>query len=289
MTVSALASAAGTPEALASADEVLAKASRENFPVALRIFPAAVRDQLTAVYGFARLVDDAGDLYAGDRLALLAWIEDDLDRAYEGCAEHPLLQRLGAALTEVPLPREPFVRLIDANRRDQDVTRYDTWDELAAYCDLSANPVGELVLHILGAATSERIALSDSVCTGLQLAEHWQDVGEDFALGRIYLPLEDRERFGVAEADLAQAVAGDSLRRLMTFEVERARRLLDDGLPLVASLRGRGRLAIAAFLGGGWAALDAIERSDFDVLRRSPSAGTGARVLAAVRALREAA
>jgi squalene synthase HpnC len=289
MTVSALASAAGTPEGLAGADEVLAKASRENFPVALRIFPTAVRAQLTAVYGFARLVDDAGDLYAGDRLALLAWIEADLDRAFEGRAEHPLLQRLGAALTEVPLPREPFVRLVDANRRDQEMTNYDSWDELAAYCDLSANPVGELVLHILGAATAERITLSDSICTGLQLAEHWQDVGEDFARGRIYLPLEDRERFGVTEADLAQSEPSEPFRRLMSFEVDRARRLLDDGLPLVASLRGRGRLAIAAFLGGGRAALDAVERSGFDVLRRSPVAGTGARVRATARALREAA
>lgn len=280
---------ARTSPAAPNAEEVLAKAAGENFPVALRVLPATTRRQLEAVYGFARLVDDAGDLYVGDRLALLAWIEADLDRAYTGCAEHPLLQRLGAAIADVPLPRQPFLRLIDANRRDQQVTRYETWQELAGYCELSANPVGELVLHILGAASSERIALSDSVCTGLQLAEHWQDVGEDLANGRIYLPREDLERFGVTEVDLARPQPTELFTRLMAFEVERARELLAAGLPLVASLRGRGRLAIAAYVGGGRAALDAVERSGFDVLRRSPRAPKIARVAATLRVLREAA
>jgi squalene synthase HpnC len=289
VTVPALASAARTPPALAGAEQVLAKAARENFPVALRVLPADVRRRLEAVYGFARLVDDAGDLYAGDRLALLDWIEADLDRAYQGHAEHPLLQRLGAVVAAVQLPREPFLRLIKANRRDQEVLRYATWEELAGYCELSANPIGELVLHILGAATPERIGLSGSVCTGLQLAEHWQDVGEDLARGRIYVPQEDLARFGVAEADLAGEEPGESFKRLMTFEVERARELLAAGIPLVASLRGRGRLAIAAYVGGGRAALDAVERSGFDVLRRSPSASSSARIAATLRALREAA
>ena len=289
MTVSALAPAAGTPEALAGADQVLAKASRENFPVALRILPATVRRSLAAVYGFARLVDDAGDLYDGDRLALLDWIEADLARAYEGRAEHPLLQRLGEALAGVPLPREPLLRLIEANRRDQRVVRYGTWEELADYCSLSANPVGELVLHILGAATPDRIALSDSVCTGLQLAEHWQDVGEDLGRGRIYLPQEDLERFAVAESDLSADEPGEGFRLLMSFEVERARGLLAEGIPLVSSLHGRARLAIAAYVGGGRAALEAVERSGFDVLRRSPAASTAARLRAALHAVREAA
>ncbi len=285
----AVVTVARTAPAVASAEEVLAKAARENFPVALRVLPAATRRRLEAVYGFARLVDDAGDLYAGDRLALLDWIESDLDRAYTGRAEHPLLQRLGAIVAEVPLPRQPFLRLIEANRRDQEVTRYETWQELAGYCVLSANPVGELVLHILGAASTERIALSDSVCTGLQLAEHWQDVGEDLARGRIYLPREDLERFGITEGDLAGEEPTEPFTRLMAFEVERARGLLAAGLPLVASLRGRGRLAIAAYVGGGRAALDAVERSGFDVLRRSPRAPKVARLAATVRVMREAA
>lgn len=289
MTVPAVARAALTPPALAGAEDVLAKATRENFPVALRLLPAAVRRRLEAVYGFARLVDDAGDLYAGDRLALLDWIEADLERAYEGRAEHPLLRRLGTVVAEVPLPREPFMRLLEANRRDQRVARYETWEELAGYCELSANPVGELVLHVLGAATAERIALSDAVCTGLQLAEHWQDVGEDLARGRIYVPREDMERFAVTEAHLAGCEPGEPFRALMAFEVGRARGLLAAGIPLVASLRGRSRLAIAAYVGGGRAALAAVERSGFDVLRRAPAASRPSRLAATLNVLREAA
>jgi squalene synthase HpnC len=270
------------------ADEVLAKAALENFPVALTLLPPAERRRLEAIYGYARLVDDAGDLYEGDRAALLDWIEADLDRAYDGRAEHPLLQRLSTVVRDLALPREPFLRLLDANRQDQVVSRYSTWADLAAYCDLSANPVGELVLHVFDAATPERIRWSDAVCTGLQLAEHWQDVGEDLSRGRIYLPQEDLSAFRVAEADLASGAPSPAFRELMTFEVERARGLLAEGLLLVASLSGRHRLAVAGYVGGGRAALDAVERSGFDVLRRSPRAGGRRRAAATMRVLREA-
>jgi squalene synthase HpnC len=280
--------AAVSPSGSAGADEILAKAASENFPVALRLLPRWVRERLEAIYGYARLVDDAGDLYAGDRLALLDWIEADLARAYEGRGQHPLLQRVGAVARDVPLPHEPFQRLLQANRQDQQVSRYATWDELAGYCSLSANPVGELVLHVLGAATAERVRQSDAVCTGLQLAEHWQDVGEDLARGRIYLPAEDLARFGVSEDDLAVETPGAAFRELMAFEVERARALLAEGIALVASLPGRGRLAVAAYVGGGRAALDAVERSGYDVLRRSPTAGAVARLRATLGVLWEA-
>jgi squalene synthase HpnC len=282
------AAAAASPSGIPGAAEILTKAARESFPVALTVLPPAARRRLEAIYGFARLVDDAGDLYAGDRRALLDWIEADLDRAYDGRAEHPLLQRVSALVRELDLPRGPFLRLIEANRNDQEVSRYPVWEDLAAYCDLSANPVGELVLHVFGAATPERIRWSDAVCTGLQLAEHWQDVGEDYARGRIYLPQEDLARFGVDEADVAAERPSPELRRLLAFELERARGLLAEGLPLVRSLSGRPRLAIAAYVGGGRAALDAVERSGFDVLRRSPAAGAPARALATLRVLREA-
>jgi squalene synthase HpnC len=282
------AATAASPSGIPGAEEILAKAARENFPVSLQLLPATVRRRLEAVYGFARLVDDAGDLYAGDRGALLDWIEADLDRAYDGRAEHPLLQRVSTVAQELSLPRGPFLRLIEANRQDQEVSRYATWDELASYCELSANPVGELVLHVFGAATPERIRWSDAICTGLQLAEHWQDVGEDFGRGRIYLPEEDMARFGVSEADVATEHASESFRRLMAFEVERARGLLSEGLPLVRSLSGRFRLAIAAYVGGGRAALDAVERSGFDVLRHIPRSGGRARAAATLRVLREA-
>jgi len=258
------------PRQLGRADEVLAKAARENFPVALFVLPREVRRRLRDVYGFARLVDDAGDLAEGDRRELLDWIEADLERG-----EHPLIARVR------DLPRGPLLRLIGANRQDQGVSRYRTFQELVAYCDLSANPVGELVLHVFGRATPERVRWSDSICTGLQLAEHWQDVGEDRRAGRIYLPLEDLERFGISE-DLEP---GDAFRELMAFEVERARDVLHEGLPLVSTLRGRQRLAIAAFAGGGYAALDAVERSGYDVLVRSPRAGKAERLIWALRVL----
>jgi squalene synthase HpnC len=291
MTASGSAVAAATaapPSGSLGAEQVLAKAARENFPVALAFLPPAERRRLEAVYGFARLVDDAGDLFAGDRLALLDWIEADLDRAYEGRAEHPLLQRVSALVRDLDLPRDPFLRLLRANRQDQEVSRYATWEELAHYCTLSANPVGELVLHVFGVPTAERLAWSDAVCTGLQLAEHWQDVGEDFARGRIYLPVEDLGRFEVTEADVAAVRPSTAFCRLMRFEVERARVLLRDGLPLVRSLGGRHRLAIAAYVGGGRAALDAVERGGVEVQRRRPSAGGRARLAATAAVLREA-
>src|SRR5689334_3431732 len=158
---------------------VLERAGSENFSVASLVLGRGTRDHLLAIYGFARLVDQLGDDVDGDRLAHLDWLEAEVDRVYGGMPEHPLMRRLAPAVHELDLPRGPFVRLIDANRRDQRQSRYPTYDELVDYCDLSANPVGELVLYVFGAATPERIALSDDVCTALQLLEHWQDVHED--------------------------------------------------------------------------------------------------------------
>jgi squalene synthase HpnC len=259
-----------------SAQEVMARAETENFPVASWVLPRRMRAHLLAVYGFARLVDELGDSAPGDRLAALDWLEADLDRAFRGEAEHPLLQRLAITVGECRLPREPFVRLIEANRADQRVSRYATWEQLREYCSLSADPVGEIVLGVFGAATPARIALSDSICTALQLAEHCQDVAEDYLAGRIYLPAEDMERFGAREEDLdpSDRPSGDrrALRTVLAFEVERARELLRDGTPLIGELRGRERVAIAAFVAGGHAALDAIERAGYEVIEGPPRA-----------------
>ena len=205
------------------------------------MLPRRERAHLLAVYGFARLVDELGDsdeLAPADRLPALDWLEGELDRAFRGEATHPLLVRLEATVRECGLTREPFARLIEANRVDQRVARYRTWEQLRGYCALSADPVGELVLGVFGLATPGRIALSDSICTALQLAEHCQDVAEDLARGRVYLPLEDLARFGCAEADLARDHAGAPLREVLAFEVARARELLDEGAPLIAQLRG---------------------------------------------------
>jgi squalene synthase HpnC len=259
---------------------VMARAGGENFPVASRVLPRRVRRHLLAIYGFARLVDQLGDDFTGDRLAALDWLDGQLHLAYLGQAEHPLLRALQPTLTECRLPRRPFVALIEANRVDQRVSRYQTWEQLLGYCQLSANPVGELVLGVLGSASPERLALSNCICTALQLAEHWQDVAEDLARGRIYLPAEDLVRFGCQEHDLHEAHASESVRRLLAMEVQRARILLHRGAPLIDTLHGRPRLAVAAFVGGGRAALDAIERAGFDVLAGPPRAGRARGLLA---------
>jgi squalene synthase HpnC len=270
-------------------EAVMARAASENFPVASRVLPRHVRAHLLAVYGFARLVDELGDGNESsptDRLAALDWLEAELDRAFRGEAEHPLLVRLQASVRECGLPRAPFVRLIEANRMDQRVSRYQTWAQLQGYCALSADPVGELVLAVFGLANPERIALSNSICTALQLAEHCQDVAEDLARGRIYLPQEDLTRFGCTETELANEHASGPLREALAFEVGRARRLLGDGLPLIAQLRGRPRIAVAAFVAGGHAALDAIERARYDVLAGPPRSGRARRALALASTLR---
>ncbi len=258
-------------EQLPSEQQILERAPGENFSVASLVLGRDTRRHLLAIYGYARLVDELGDAVEGDRLATLDDFEQDLDRVFSGEPRHPVLRRLQPTVRELDLPRAPFTRLLEANRLDQRKTAY-TYDELLAYCDLSANPVGELVLHVFHVATPDRIALSDRVCTALQLAEHWQDVAEDHAAGRIYLPLEDLDRFGVSPDELRAGATPPRVCELMAFEVDRARALLAEGAPLVGRLSGRARLAVAGYVGGGRAALDAIEARGYDVLQGAPKA-----------------
>jgi squalene synthase HpnC len=253
-------------------DTVMAKAGEENFPVALRILGARKRAQLLSLYGFARLVDDAGDEADGDRLSLLDAIEADLNRIFEGEREPELalLRTLAPSVRELSLPAGPFRRLIEAGRRDQLVQRYPTYDALLDYCRLSAAPVGELVLHVFGSATPDRVLLSDSICAGLQVTEHLQDVAEDRAKGRVYLPAEDLERFGCTDGELRARARASRLPELIEFEVARARSLLDAGAPLIGRLPARAAIAVAGFVAGGRAALGAIERAGYDVLSARP-------------------
>jgi squalene synthase HpnC len=265
------------------AEEVVASASGENFPVALRMLPARFRRHLTNLYVFARLTDDLGDEArsgAGDepgtsvgdlRLGLLDELAADVGRIYAGgTPSSPVMRAMADTVRECDVPAQPLLDLIQANRQDQLVTRYRTFAELEQYCELSANPVGQIVLCIFGVATPKRVMLSDNICTALQLAEHWQDVAEDLAHGRIYLPVEDLERYSCTEADLAAPAAGAKVRQLMTFEVNRAASLLDEGAPLVGTLRGAARLAVAGYLAGGRAALAAIRAQRYDVLSGTP-------------------
>lgn len=263
-----------------AAAAVMARAGGENFPVASIVLPKRVRGQLLAIYGFARLVDELGDEAQGQRLAALDWLQDELDAAYEGRAQHPLMRTLGVTVRQCELPRGPFLRLIEANRVDQSVTRYETWEQLQGYCALSANPVGELVLGVFGLATAERVGLSDRICTALQLVEHSQDVAEDLRRGRIYMPAQDMRLCGCGEQDLHAAHANESVKALIALQTRRVHELLAQGAPLLSTLRGRPRLAVAAFIAGGRAAALAIERAGFDVLAGPPKAGNRARMRA---------
>lgn len=263
---------------------VAAKATAENFPVALRVLPARWREHLTALYGFARLVDDIGDeplpgmppgasaeTITQTRLRLLDELAAEVARIYDGGEPRlDAFRALKRTVGECGIPAAPLRDLIAANRQDQLVTSYETYEELAAYCVLSANPVGLVVLHIMGMATPERIRMSDSICTALQLVEHTQDVAEDLANGRIYLPRQDRDRFGVTVGDLARPTAAANVRELVKFEAGRAAALLDEGAPLVGTLKGAARIAIAGYVAGGRAALKAIRASGYDVLRSTP-------------------
>jgi squalene synthase HpnC len=264
--------------ALASAPAhpaVMAQARDENFPVAIGLLGRRRRDALLAIYGVARLIDDIGDEAPGDRDALLDWVDSELDRVDAGVyPEHPAMQTLQREARACALPTEPFRRLVEANRRDQTVARYETFGELLGYCELSAAPVGELVLNAFGAATADRIALSDQICAGLQVTEHIQDVAEDFARGRVYMPVEDLARFGCDERELA-GPATPAARGLIAFEVGRARELMVAGAPLARLLGARPRTAVAGFIAGGRATLDAVEAAGFDVWRAKPRRTTG--------------
>jgi squalene synthase HpnC len=253
------------------------RATGENFPVAMRALPARYRQHLMAVYGFARTIDDIGDrAQAGQRQHLMDELQTDLDRLYVSGATAPessVIRALAPAVVQCAIPQQPFLDLIAANRQDQVITRYQTFRELKGYCVLSANPVGRIVLYVFGQFSAERAELSDRICTALQLAEHWQDVGEDYRAGRIYLPGNDLDTYGCSEAELGAARSPAALRSLMAFETQRARALLDSGAPLVGTLRGFARVAVAGYLAGGRAALAAISQADHDVLSATPRPG----------------
>jgi squalene synthase HpnC len=250
-----------------SIGEVAARARTENFPIASFLFPRRLRPHLRAVYGFARLVDLLGDEARGDRLELLDELERELAACYAGEPTWPVMQELQPTIQAHDLPHEPFLRLIEANRIDQRVTEYETWADLKWYCVHSADPVGRLVLGLLGRGGDEDlVAASDDVCTGLQLVNFLQDVPRDLRLGRIYLPAEDRRRFEVTVLDAPNG----PLRELLRFEAERARVLLAAGTILRRAIGGRSGRAVGLFARGGLAALAALERAEWDVFTQRP-------------------
>jgi squalene synthase HpnC len=247
--------------------EVAARAAGENFPVGSVLFPRALRPHIRVLYCYARMVDELGDAFEGDRLAALDELEAQVGLTFDGQPTWPVMRNVQPTVREFALPREPFLRLIEANRMDQRVSEYKTWDDLKWYCVHSADPCGRLVLGVLRLLDDpELVAASDSVCTGLQLVNFLQDVPRDLELGRVYLPCEDRVQYGSPALDRPS----DELRMLLRFEAERAASLLRAGDLLRARIGGRLGRAVGLFARGGLAALDALESADWDLFTQRP-------------------
>ena len=249
----------------------LARSHYENFTVASWFLPREKRPHVYAVYAFCRFVDDLGDESPGDRLGLLDWWEEELLNCYDSTPTHPIAIALRETILRFDIPRQPFLKLVEANRMDQRTGRHATYDDLLHYCDHSANPVGRLFLYLFGYRDDERQRLADATCTALQLTNFWQDVKRDWDMGRVYIPQEDIERFGYSEEKLQARVVDDSFRGLMRFQVERARGLFEDSAGLVDMVDGPARLDIALFTKGGRHILNAIERRNYDVLGGRPT------------------
>ncbi len=261
----------------------LARMHYENFSVATWFLPARLRQHFYNLYAYCRISDDLGD-EVGDRqqsLALLDQWESELNATYDRLAQptpvtapiaprHPVFVALRETIRELDIPRQPFADLLIAFRQDQRVSRYETFEDILAYCHYSANPVGRLVLYLCGYRDAERQQLSDYTCTALQLANFWQDVAVDYAKGRIYLPLQDLRRFGVREEVIASLHATPEFLEMMRFEVARAREWFERGLPLASKVDRELATDIELFTRGGQEILNAIERQGYDVLARRP-------------------
>ncbi|UUO08344.1 squalene synthase HpnC [Blastopirellula sp. J2-11] len=253
----------------------LTKSHYENFTVASWLLPRELRPHFAHVYAYCRWSDDLADEVDDDArsLQLLSWWRSELDACYRGQTWHPVFVALAETIRQFEIPIEPLADLLTAFEQDQRVKRYATHDQLLTYCNHSANPVGRLVLYLGRSYCAETVELSDSICTGLQLANFWQDVARDFAIGRIYLPEADRQKFGVTQEMLSSRVAAPPLRQLLQFEVERAERYLHAGRPLIDQITPQLRLDVELFLAGGLAICQAIRRQNFDVLKSRPTIG----------------
>ncbi|HCV00544.1 MAG TPA: squalene synthase HpnC, partial [Dehalococcoidia bacterium] len=244
--------------------ERYARRHDENFTVVSSLLPKKLRRHFFAVYSFSRYTDDLGDEAEGDKLALLDAWEQDLLEATTGNPHRPLLIALSKTIEQCEIPLDPFLRLIEANRIDQRISRFTTYSDLIKYCTYSATPVGQMVLAVLGYRDEERIALSDQTCIGLQLANFWQDVSVDVDKGRIYIPQEDLERFGCDDQQIIDRRFNDRYRELMQFQVTRARALFSEGKKLEARVSRSVRTDIRLFRLGGEAILNAIEAGGYD-------------------------
>jgi len=266
------AQAPSLPEAYAYCER-LARSHYENFSVASWFLPKRLRQHFFNVYAYCRISDDLGD-ETGDRAASLQLLDEweaELNACYSGEPRHPVFVALAGTVRDFDIPKHEFSDLLTAFRQDQMVTRYETFEDLLAYCRYSANPVGHLVLYLCGYRDAERQQLSDFTCTALQLANFWQDVNPDYEKGRIYLPLEDLRRFSVTEADIAANKNVPAFREMMHLEVQRAREWFDRGLPLVGKVNRELAIDLELFTRGGQEILNAIEHQGYAVLGNRPA------------------
>jgi len=266
--------------------ERLAKSHYENFSVATWFLPKRLRQHFYNVYAYCRISDDLGD-EVGDpqqSLELLEQWETELNACYAGSPKHPVFVALAETVKQCSIPKHEFSDLLIAFRQDQTVTRFDTFNDVLAYCRYSANPVGHLVLYLCGYRDVERQRLSDYTCTALQLANFWQDVSVDYGKGRIYLPLEDLRRFGVTGDEIAERRATPQFVAMMKFEVERARDWFARGLPLVKMVNRELAVDLELFSRGGQEILNAIERQGYDVLRARPEISKPRKLMLVLRA-----
>jgi squalene synthase HpnC len=251
----------------------LAHTHYENFTVASALLPRRLLRHFHAVYAYCRWADDLADEAGGGphALSLLRWWREELLDCYQGRPHHPVFVALQDTIRRFDIPSQPFLDLLSAFEQDQLIKCYDTFEQLLAYCRCSANPVGRLVLYLCSAFDQESASLSDHICTGLQLANFWQDVARDFAIGRVYLPSEDRKRFGYSNDDLAARRLTAAFVELMRFEVDRTRELFSRGMPLVARMPEAMQADIELFVQGGLAILRRIEQQDYNVWAKRPT------------------
>jgi squalene synthase HpnC len=259
----------------------LTRSHYENFPIVSWLLPRRLHTHFQSVYAFCRWADDLADEVPDKKrsLELLAWWRTQLHDCYASRPtigehpgiKHPVYVALAKTISECEIPIEPFDDLISAFEQDQHIGEYSTFEELQAYCRRSANPVGRIVLHLIGQVNERNLAWSDSICTGLQLANFWQDVSRDFDIGRVYLPREDREKLGYSDDSLQRRETNDAFIALMQYEVDRAAEFLRAGMPLVDALPGRLQIDIELFARGGLKILEQIERIGYRVWETRPT------------------
>jgi len=266
----------------------IATSHYENFTLGSWMLPKPLRRHIAAIYAFARTADDIadeGDVPASERLARLRHWSEALEECYRGRARDPIFVALADTAEQFALPIVLFHNLLRAFAADVQFAPFETFDDLVGYCRNSADPIGRLILCLFGYRDAQRQQLADRVCTGLQLANFWQDVSVDLPRGRVYFPLEDLRRFDCRVDQMRRAEFPDNLRQLMRFEVERSRALLSSGAELQSLVAPHLAREVRLFAGGGLAILRAIEKLDYNVLRTRPTVSKWTKVTLIMRAV----